>query len=182
MKFVIEMTTSAPIAFSWSVVVSTVEVETFSETQIPDDQQAGFTAERAKVQAYATSDDDYYHLTDVLHTAAFETNEITVGTVDDVIDDDDEALLIVMVSNGLDEAITINPKYAFVTIVDDDQVADPPTGLTVDNAGPTTVTLSWTAPGNDGGNPITHYVLEQSTDSDTAQRPQAVHASPLHGR
>ena len=80
---------------------------------------------------------------------AFETNETTVQTVDDVLDED-ETFLILMVSNGLDEAITINPKYAFVTIVDDDQVPDAPTGLTVDNAGPTTVTLSWTAPSNEG--------------------------------
>ena len=179
-EIVIEMTTSAPIAFSWSVVVSTAEVETFRETQIPDDQQAGFTAERAKVQAYATSDDDYYHLTDVLHTAAFETNEITVGTVDDVIDDDDEALLIVMVSNGLDEAITINPKYAFVTIVDDDQVPDAPTALTVDNAGPTTVTLSWTAPSNEGTQTITAYLVERSTDSNTALVPSAGGPPPYY--
>ena len=165
-EIVIGMTTSAPIAFSWSVTVSTLELEGFSLTQIPSEQQAGFTAERAKVQAYATSDDDYYHLTDVIHTAAFETNEITVGTVDDVIDDDDEALLIVMVSNGLDEAITINPKYAFVTIVDDDELPGAPTGLMVDNAGPTTVTLSWTAPSDQGSHTITGYLVEHATNTD----------------
>ena len=98
---VLKVTTSAPIAFQWSVTLTTVDLDGFTLDQIPTDQQAGFTAELAKVKAYASPHDDYQHGTGVIQTQAFQNNEIPIHTVEDVLDDDEEALLVEMVSNGL---------------------------------------------------------------------------------
>ena len=175
---VLKIVASAPIAFPWSVNLTTVDLDGFTLAQIATDQQAALTAELEKVKAYATANDDYVHQYNPTTTEAFETNEVTVQTIEDVLDDDEEALLVEMVSNGLPMNITINPGYSFITITDDDELPGAPTLLTVDNAGPTTVTLSWIAPSDDGGNPITTYLVERSTDSDTAQRPTGTGPPP----
>ena len=65
-----------------------------------------------------------------------------------------------------------------MTIVDDDELPGAPTALTVDNAGPTTVTLSWTAPSNEGSHTITGYLVERSTDSDPSLRPTGTGPPP----
>ena len=175
---VLRLVTSAPIAFPWAATISTAQLDNFNLNRIHPDQRSAFNTQLAQVEAYA-SVADYVHRTDTVQTAAFETGEFRVQSVEDAIDDDDETLLMLMVSNGLDESLTITPNYAFVTIIDDDQVADPPTGLMVDNAGPTTVTLSWTAPSDEGSHPITGYLVERSTDSATRQQPTVTESPAL---
>ena len=52
-----------------------------------------------------------------------------------------------------------------VTITDDDVgLPDPPTGLTARPAGESAIDLSWTAPRDDGGSPVTGYRIEVSSD------------------
>lgn len=43
-------------------------------------------------------------------------------------------------------------------------VPQPPTGLTATSVSSSTINLSWNAPGNDGGSPITGYKIERSTN------------------
>ena len=174
---VLRLVTSAPIAFPWSATISTAQLDNFDLNRIHPDQRSAFNTQLAQVEAYA-SVADYVHRTDTVQTAAFETGEFRVQSVEDAIDDDDETFLMRLVGSGLDPSLTITPNYAFVTIVDDDELPGAPTGLMVDNAGPTTVTLSWTAPSDEGSHTIIEYLVERSTDSATRQQPTVTNDPP----
>ena len=59
------------------------------------------------------------------------------------------------------------PGSAMVTVRDDDSnitVPGVPTDLSASTGGDTRINLSWTAPGDDGGSPITGYKIEVSPD------------------
>ena len=157
--------------------ISTAQLDNFDLNRIHPDQRSAFNTQLAQVEAYA-SVADYVHRTDTVQTAAFETGEFRVQSVEDAIDDDDETFLMRLVGSGLDPSLTITPNYAFVTIVDDDELPGAPTGLMVDNAGPTTVTLSWTAPSDEGSHTITGHLVERSTDSATRQHPTVTSHPP----
>ena len=161
---VLQFTRSAPIDFPWTVVLGTADLDGFNPNNIPTDQRAAFNAELAKVEAYATLD-DYVRLTEVIETPPFETREVRVLSVEDEIDDEQESFLMRMVDNGLDSSLTINPEYAFVTIIDDDELPGVPTGLAVDDETVAAIELSWTAPDDDGGKPIAGYLVEVASDA-----------------
>ena len=54
-------------------------------------------------------------------------------------------------------------------------VPDPPTGLTATAQGRNRINLSWTAPANDGGAPISGYKIERSSDTFAGQHRPAHH-------
>ena len=86
-------------------------------------------------------------------------------SVEDPIYEGREALVVSLVNNGLDSSLTLTPKYALVTIIDDDELPGVPTGLTVESETVAAIELSWTAPGDDGGKPITGYLVEVASDA-----------------
>ena len=162
---VLHFTGSAPIGFPWLVAASTVVLDNFDTNDIAPDHQAAFNAELAKVKAYATEDDDYVYRVDVIETQPFETSEVIVRSVEDPIYEGREALVVSLVSSSLDSSLTLTPKYALVTIIDDDELPGVPTGLAVESETVAAIELSWMAPGDDGGKPITGYLVEVASDA-----------------
>ena len=178
-ELVFQVITSAPVDFPFSVAITTVELgANFNTDQIVEELRTTFSARLANVEAYATSDEDYVQRTEVIELLAYEDGETRVQSIEDTVDEADETFLLRLVGSGLDPSLTITPNYAFVTIVDDDELPGAPTALTVDNAGPTTVTLSWTAPSNEGTQTITGYLVERSTDSDPSLQPTGTGPPP----
>ena len=67
--------------------------------------------------------------------------------------------------NDTDESAPSNVADATTTTTT--SAPDPPTGLTATAQGEDQIDLSWTAPSNDGGSPITGYRIEMSDDGTT---------------
>ena len=90
---------------------------------------------------------------------------VTVTAAHDSDAVDDSATISHAVTGGDYVGVTVE---SVVVTVDDDESVDTvpgvPTDLSASSGGNTQINLSWTAPGDDGGSPITGYKIEVSPD------------------
>ena len=90
---------------------------------------------------------------------------VTVTAAQDGDAVDDSATISHAVTGGDYVGVTVE---SVVVTVNDDETADTvpgvPTDLSASSGGNTRINLSWTAPGDDGGSPITGYKIEVSPD------------------
>ena len=90
---------------------------------------------------------------------------VTVTAAHDSDAVDDSATISHAVTGGDYVGVTVE---SVVVTVDDDESVDTvpgvPTDLSASTGGNTQINLSWTAPGDDGGSPITGYKIEVSPD------------------
>ena len=90
---------------------------------------------------------------------------VTVTAAQDSDAVDDSATISHAVTGGDYVGVTVE---SVVVTVDDDESVDTvpgvPTDLSASTGGDTRINLSWTAPGDDGGSPITGYKIEVSPD------------------
>ena len=90
---------------------------------------------------------------------------VTVTAAQDSDAVDDNATISHAVTGGDYVGVTVE---SVVVTVDDDESVDTvpgvPTDLSASTGGNTRINLSWTAPGDDGGSPITGYKIEVSPD------------------
>ena len=89
---------------------------------------------------------------------------VTVTAAQDSDAVDDSATISHAVTGGDYVGVTVE---SVVVTVDDDETADTVPGVPTDlssTGGDTRINLSWTAPGDDGGSPITGYKIEVSPD------------------
>ena len=167
----IELTLSAPVGFEVAIVVGAVPIEGFAIGGASSEQQAAFNAQRATFEYPAAQTDWGFAALSATIPPYARSFTTTVPTAEDTLDEEDETFAVQLIDNQLDASLSFDPIFAFVTILDDDELPDPPTGLTVDATTVKTVTLSWTAPDDTGGNPITGYQVEWA---DTATGPWTV--------
>ena len=147
-QVVLTITVSAAVEFPFTVIASSAELP-YTGSVITPEHEAAYNTQLATVAAFATADDDYVHAINVVELPPFKTRQITVTTVEDTIDDDDEAFLMLLVDNGLDSKLTLDRTYSFITIIDDDS---PSTKVTLsvtpdtvaEDAGATELTVTGT--------------------------------------
>ena len=90
---------------------------------------------------------------------------VTVTAAQDSDAVDDSATISHAVTGG--DYVGVTVESVVVTVNDDesvDTVPGVPTDLSASSGGNTRINLSWTAPGDDGGSPITGYKIEVSPD------------------
>ena len=90
---------------------------------------------------------------------------VTVTAAQDGDAVDDSATISHAVTGG--DYVGVTVESVVVTVNDDesvDTVPGVPTDLSASSGGNTRINLSWTAPGDDGGSPITGYKIEVSPD------------------
>ena len=90
---------------------------------------------------------------------------VTVTAAQDGDAVDDSATISHAVTGG--DYVGVTVESVVVTVNDDesvDTVPGVPTDLSASTGGNTRINLSWTAPGDDGGSPITGYKIEVSPD------------------
>ena len=90
---------------------------------------------------------------------------VTVTAAQDSDAVDDSATISHAVTGG--DYVGVTVESVVVTVNDDesvDTVPGVPTDLSASTGGNTRINLSWTAPGDDGGSPITGYKIEVSPD------------------
>ena len=90
---------------------------------------------------------------------------VTVTAAQDSDAVDDSATISHAVTGG--DYVGVTVESVVVTVNDDesvDTVPGVPTDLSASSGGNTQINLSWTAPGDDGGSPITGYKIEVSPD------------------
>ena len=90
---------------------------------------------------------------------------VTVTAAQDNDAVDDSATISHAVTGG--DYVGVTVESVVVTVNDDesvDTVPGVPTDLSASSGGNTRINLSWTAPGDDGGSPITGYKIEVSPD------------------
>ena len=90
---------------------------------------------------------------------------VTVTAAQDSDAVDDSATISHAVTGG--DYVGVTVESVVVTVNDDesvDTVPGVPTDLSASTGGNTQINLSWTAPGDDGGSPITGYKIEVSPD------------------
>src|SRR5207245_11278218 len=70
-----------------------------------------------------------------------------------------------------------SPRTNYATTLSS-SVSQPPTGLTTPYVSPSQISISWQAPLNDGGSPITGYKIERSIDGGTTWNTIAPNVAP----
>ena len=156
----ITIAVSAPVAFAFEVVFVTDRLTAAPHDQFSADQVQAFNAQAAEFTHRADAD-DYQRQRQVIEIAEY-TREVSapVQSVEDAVDEENETLWVTLLENAVESALTLDPIFSFVTIIDDDELPGAPTGLTVDSVGTKTVNLSWAEPADTGGNPISGYLVE----------------------
>ena len=126
---------------------------------------AGVTAGSSDGTAEAGSDYTALTAMDITIAAGMTTQTVSIDITDDNTDEADERFTV-NIGSSLPEGVkagSSSGQKVTVTITDDDEVPDAPTGLTATAVGAIQVSLSWMAPVNSGSSEITGYRIQEST-------------------
>ncbi|WP_428098640.1 fibronectin type III domain-containing protein [Candidatus Rariloculus sp.] len=133
----------------------------------PSSKQIRYTMSSGDVGGTATVSEDYADFLSGFSFRAFilQSGELTkdfdITIIDDGAAESDETITIKWTRDSPGQ-VTPNVLNFTGTITDAAAVPGAPTSLTATASGTTTIDLSWTAPGDNGGSTITGYKIEVS--------------------